>query len=170
VSASTLIPTLFKYKAWANDEILMTMKLMDEKTHADERHNAIRILNHTYLVDRIFAGNLQSLEHGYTATNTTDTPTLEQLGLAVKKSDQWYFEYVSKLEPSELNENIDFTFTDGAPGRMSREEMLAHVVLHGGYHRGAIGRILARLSITPPRDVFTGFLHFAEPATRRRVA
>jgi uncharacterized damage-inducible protein DinB len=170
VNASPLIATLFKYKAWANDEILTTMKLLDEKAHPDDRHTAIRILNHTYVVDRIFAGNLQQLEHGYTATNTNDTPTLEQLESAVKKSDQWYLEYVSNLGPSELKENIDFTFTDGASGRMSREEMLAHVVLHGGYHRGAIGRILAQLSITPPRDVFTGFLHIAEPAARRRVA
>jgi uncharacterized damage-inducible protein DinB len=161
---------MFRYEAWANDEILTTMKLLDEKAHPDERHTAMRILNHTYVVDRIFAGNLQRHQHGYTATNTTDTSTLEQLGLAVKKSDQWYLEYVSTLEPSALSESIDFTFTDGALGRMSREEMLAHVVLHGGYHRGAIGRIFAQLSITPPRDVFTGFLHIAEPAARRRVA
>ena len=32
--------------------------------------------------------------------------------------------------------------------RMSREEMLAHVATHGGYHRGAVGRILSQLSLT----------------------
>ena len=78
-------------------------------------------------------------------------------------------DYVSKLNPENLGESIDFTFTDGAPGRMSREEMLSHVVLHGGYHRGAVGRLMAQLSIAPPRDVFTGFLHLSEPTARRRV-
>jgi uncharacterized damage-inducible protein DinB len=170
VNALTLIGSMINYKALANDEILTTMKQLDERAHPDERHTAIRILNHTYVVDRIFAGNLQRLEHGYMATNTTDTPTLERLESAVKKSDQWYLDYVLNLEPSKLSESIDFKFTDGTLGRMSREEMLAHVVLHGGYHRGAIGRILAQLSIAPPRDVFTGFLHVAEPAARRRVA
>ena len=170
MNASPLIATLFKYKAWANIEILTALKLLDEKAHPDERHAAIRILNHTYVVDRIFAANLQRLEHGYSATNTTETPTLEELELAIKESDRWYLEYVTTLEPGALSESIDFTFTDGALGRMLREEMLAHVVLHGGYHRGAIGRILAQLSIKPPRDVFTGFLHIAEPAARRRVA
>jgi uncharacterized damage-inducible protein DinB len=169
VNASPLLATWFKYKLWANGEILAAIKLLDEKAHSDERHTAIRILNHTYVVDRIFAAHLQRLEHGYAATNTTDTPMLEQLESAVKKSDQWYLEYLSNLEPSALSVSIDFTFADGALGRMSREEMLAHVVLHGSYHRGAIGRILAQLSITPPRDVFTGFLHIAEPAARRRV-
>jgi uncharacterized damage-inducible protein DinB len=169
VSVSTLITTMFQYKAWANDEILTTMKLFEHEAQAAERHTAIRILNHTYVVDRICAANLQRLKHEYAATNTTDTPTLEQLDSAVKESDQWYVDYVSKLNPEDLNESIDFTFTDGALGRMSREEMLSHVVLHGGYHRGAIGRIMAQLSITPPRDVFTGFLHISEPTARRRV-
>jgi len=168
VNASPLIATLFKYKAWANDELLTTMRLLDEQAHAAQRHTAIRILNHTYVVDRIFAANLQRLEHEYTATNTTETPTLEQLDAAVRKSDRWYAEYVANLNSSQLGEVIDFTFTDGAPGRMSREEILTHVALHGGYHRGAIGRIMAQLAITPPRDVFTGYLHSAEPATRRR--
>lgn len=70
---------------------------------------------------------------------------------AVKESDHWYVDYVSRLTPEDLNESVDFTFTDGVLGRMSREEMLSHVVLHGGYHRGAIGRIMAQLSITPGR-------------------
>jgi uncharacterized damage-inducible protein DinB len=169
MSASTLLTSLFKYKAWANDEILTKMKLIEPKAQAAERHNAIRILNHTYVVDRIFAANLQRLKHEYAATNTTDTPTLEQLESAVKKSDAWYVDYVSKLSQEDLSESFDFTFTDGALGRMSREEMLSHVVLHGGYHRGAIGRILTQLSIAPGRDVFTGFLHLSEPSARRRV-
>jgi uncharacterized damage-inducible protein DinB len=169
VSASTLVTSLFKYKAWANAEILERMKSFEQEAQATERHSAIRILNHTYVVDRIFAANLQRLKHEYTATNTTDTPTLEQLESAIETSDAWYVDYVSKLNPENLSESIDFAFTDGALGRMSREEILTHVVLHGGYHRGAIGRIMAQLSIAPGRDVFTGFLHLSEPTTRRRV-
>ncbi len=169
MSASSVVTSLFKYKAWANEQILAAMKQFDAKLHATERHNAIRILNHTYVVDRIFAANLQRLSHEYTATNTADTPTLDELAAGVKASDQWYVEYVGKLDSRELGESIDFTFTDGAPGRMAREEMLMHVVLHGGYHRGAIGRIMAQLSMSTPRDVFTGYLHGAEPAARRRL-
>jgi uncharacterized damage-inducible protein DinB len=93
---------------------------------------------------------------------------LEQLESAIKTSDVWYIDYVSKLTPETLTESIDFAFTDGALGRMSREEMLSHVVLHGGYHRGAIGHILSQLSIPPGRDVFTGFFHLSEATTRRR--
>ena len=51
---------------------------------------------------------------------------------------------------------------------MSREEMLGHVVTHGGYHRGAVGRVMAQVSVAPPRDIFTVYLHRAEPERRGR--
>ena len=78
------------------------------------------------------------------------------------ESDKWYVDYVSKLAPDELRDRIDFTFTDGAPGRMSREEMLAHVLLHGDYHRGGISYILAQLQHATPKP-FT-----STPASARK--
>jgi hypothetical protein len=86
-------------------------------------------------------------------------------------SDRWYVDNaLAAVWPVELQESIDFTFTYGALGRMLREEILTRVVIHGGYHRGVIGRILARVSITPSRDLFTGYLNGADPTARRRVA
>ena len=55
-------------------------------------------------------------------------------------------------------------------GQMSRAEMLLHLVTHGGYHRGAIGRILVQCGITPPRDTLTTFLHRCEPGRRGDAA
>src|SRR5262249_28937080 len=86
----------------------------------------------------------------------------------IKTSDQWYIDYVSGLDEAELAERIDFTFTDGLPGRMSREEMLMHVTVHGEYHRGQISLIMMENSITPPGDGFTSYLHKAESTARRR--
>lgn len=142
------------------------METLDPAAHADERHAAIRIFNHTYVVDRIFAAHLTGGTHAYEATNTTETPTLGALRAMVAASDQWYVDYAGSLAPALLREAITFAFTDGGNGRMTREEMLIHVATHGGYHRGAIGRILAQLSIAPPRDIFTAYLHRAEPARR----
>jgi uncharacterized damage-inducible protein DinB len=72
------------------------------------------------------------------------------------------------VRPENLSESIDFTFTDGALGRMSRQEMLAHLVLHGDYHRGAISQIMTQLHLPTPKP-FTGFLHISEPTARRRA-
>jgi uncharacterized damage-inducible protein DinB len=92
------------------------------------------------------------------------------LSAAIKTSDQWYIDYVSGLDETQLAERTDFTFTDGWPGRMSREEMLMHVTVHGEYHRGQISLIMMQNSITPPADGFTSYLHKTEASIRRRAA
>jgi uncharacterized damage-inducible protein DinB/putative sterol carrier protein len=157
---------VFSYKAKANDEIVATMRQFDDASPAKEI--AIRVLSHTYVVDRIFAANLTGAEHGYTSPNTSHAPSLEELSAAIKTSDQWYIDYVSRLDEAQLAERIDFRFTDGLPGRMSREEMLMHVTVHGEYHRGQISLIMMENSITPPADGFTSFLHKSEASSRRR--
>jgi len=166
MSAFSLLQSLFEYKAWANRELFAELEKLDATAHAAERHTAIRLLNHIYVVDRIFAAHLAGEAHTYTGTNTPETPEFEDLRAAVVASDQWYLDYLRELGPDALEEPIRFTFTDGAKGCMSREEMLAHVITHGGYHRGAVGRIMAQMSVPPPRDIFTVFLHGAEPGRR----
>jgi uncharacterized damage-inducible protein DinB/putative sterol carrier protein len=159
---------LFRYKAQANDEVLAAMRLFDDASPA--REIAIRILSHTHVVDRIFAANLTGTGHGYTSANRNEAPTLEELSGAIRTSDRWYIDYVSRLDDAQLAERIDFTFTDGEPGRMSREEMLMHVTIHGASHRGQLGWIMMENSIAPPADGLTSYLHKAEASARRRPA
>src|SRR5215469_15231320 len=157
---------IFSYKAKANDEMLAAMRQFAEASPAKEI--AVRVLSHAYAVDRIFAANLRRAEHGYTSPNPSQAPSLDDLSAAIKSSDRWYLDYVSGLDEAQLAERIDFTFTDGLPGRMSREEMLMHVTVHGEYHRGQISLIMMENSITPPGDGFTSFLHKTEASSRRR--
>jgi uncharacterized damage-inducible protein DinB len=165
-----LFTSLFNYKAWANEELFALMQTVDEAKHKDERHSCIRLLNHIRVVDRIFAAHLTRTKHSYTATNTKETPTLDELTQSVATSDRWYVDFVSSLDKESLSEPIEFVFTDETNARMSREEMLMHVIAHGTYHRGAVGRILSQIGIAPPRDLFTGFLHKTEPQRRERNA
>src|SRR4029077_6299829 len=101
--------------------------------------------------DRIFVANLRRMRHRYTATGAAEAPAVEELFNGVRETDQWYVEYVARLSSEDLGEAIEFTFPDGAQGRMSREEMLAHVITHGNYHRGEVGHILSQLSLARPR-------------------
>ena len=45
--------------------------------------------------------------------------------------------------------------------------MLAHVITHGAYQRGNVGQVLKSISVAPPRDLFTKFLHVSEPGRRQ---
>lgn len=42
---------------------------------------------------------------------------------------------------------------------MRRSEMLLHLLTHGSYHRGMVGRTLAEAGIQPPKDSLTVYLH-----------
>ena len=160
--SNTLLQSLFRQKAGITDEFFTVL----DTVAAGDRHEALRLMNHIHIVDRIFAAHLLGEPHGYTATNTPETPALEALHMAVRETDRWFIEQAGMLTPVQLAETVTFTFTDGLRGCMSREEMLAHVITHGSYHRGEVGQMLKRLSIAPPRDLFTAYLHHAEPQRR----
>ena len=102
----------------------------------------------------------------FCATNTPETPPLDVLRTAIHALDAWYLDYVASLSQADGEAVLSFNFVDGDKGQMNRAEMLLHLVTHGGYHRGAIGRLLVQCGITPPRDTLTTFLHRSEPERR----
>lgn len=167
--SSTLL-SLFRYKAWADGELLDALTTLDAAQDGEAHHTALRIFNHIHVVDAIFQGNLLGEPHGFSATNTPETPTLAILRSAIGKLDAWYLDYVAGLSQADGEAVLSFNFVDGDKGQMSRAEMLLHLVTHGGYHRGAIGRVLVQCGITPPRDTLTTFLHRSEPGRRGHSA
>lgn len=158
---------LFRYKAWANDHLLTALARLEDSSPITTL--AIKALSHTYVVDRIFAAHLRREAHAYTSANLSEMPTLEDLSADLRRSDQEYIDYASTLDRDQLAERIDFAFTDGAVGRMSREEMLMHVVTHGTGHRGQVSAVMLLNSVPPAKDGFTTYLHEAEASTRRRA-
>ncbi|MDR6859479.1 DinB family protein [Variovorax guangxiensis] len=158
---------LFRYKAWANDQLLTALARLGDNSPITAL--AIKALSHTYVVDRIFAAHIRREAHAYTSANLSEIPTLEDLSADLRRSDQEYIDYVSTLNHDRLAERIDFTFTDGAVGRMSREEMLMHVVTHGTGHRGQISAVMLLNSVPPAKDGFTTYLHEAQALTRRQA-
>jgi uncharacterized damage-inducible protein DinB len=159
---------LFQFKAWADDTLLATLAKVGKGSSVNDL--AIKALSHTYVVDRIFAAHLRGEQHGYQSANLDEMPTLEQLSRDIRASDQEYIGYVAKLGTRELSEKVDFAFTDGAPGRMSREEILQHVITHGVGHRGQVSALLLLNGLPAAADGFTTYLHQAEPVARRRAA
>lgn len=167
VQVSTL-ERLFRHKAQANRDMLAAMAGFEDGSPAKEV--ALRTLSHTWVVDRIFAAHLTGSSHGFSAANDAAAPSLTELSVEIAASDRWYVDYVSRVTPPQLVEVIDFTFTDGALGRMSREEMLMHLITHGCGHRGQVGWMMMEAGVTPPTDGLTTYLHTAEAAARRRRA
>ena len=172
MSAGQLLSRMLRYQAWANQEMLQAMKGLDAERHAEERHLALRLMNHCLVVNKIFAAHLTGDSHGFAADNTPETPTLDTLRAELAAVDHWYLDYVSTITPEMLSQSLPFAFTDGDKGYMTREEMLTHVVTHGGYHRGEVGRIMIQASarsgqsLSLPWDTYAVHLHGTEPWRR----
>lgn len=157
---------LFAYKAWANRELFARLQTLDRPEQAATLQNAVRTLDHIHVVDGIFRAHLLGQPHGLGGTRGAELPGLDALQLDVADTDAWYLGYVQGLQPAQLGEWLDFTFTDGDAGRMTREEILLHITAHGAYHRGNVGQMLKEIGVAPPRDLFTKFLHQSEPQRR----
>ena len=170
MSTATLLTTLLRHKAWADEGLMAGLSALDDDAGRGELDTALRLLHHAHIVDRIFVAHLQRASHGYAATQADETPPRETLFEAIRQTDHWLVGHAARLDELDPDEPIAFRFTDGTAGTMSRAEMLAHLVAHGGYHRGEIGRILTRLTGSSPRDTLTGYLHETEPARRAHAA
>lgn len=159
---------LFRFKAWANDELLTGLGRLGGQPHVTAL--AVKALSHSLVVDRIFAAHLRGTAHGYTSANLDDMPALEDLAADIRSTDREYIDYVSTLDREQLAERIEFEFTDGARGCMSREELLLHVIVHGAGHRGQVSALLLLNALPAAKDGFTTYLHESEPARRERAA
>jgi uncharacterized damage-inducible protein DinB len=115
--------TLFRYKAWADAELMTLLcQPVDTLNEAGQaqHHQALRLMNHIHVVDRIFIAHLTGQAHAYTATNTPDTPTPEQLSWDMADTAAWLLDFANHTTPAGLNERVPFTFTDGDHGNMSQ--------------------------------------------------
>lgn len=165
MSTSTLLISLYEQKAAIDREFFAALAIAPLSD--EHRHTALRTLNHIHTVDRIFAAHLRGERHGFAASNTEATPTLDELRASVEQVDGWYVDYVRALPPEQFEEVLSFRFTDGDAGRMSREEILAHVIHHASHHRGNVGMLMKLVDTPPPRDLFTRYLHQHEPERRK---
>jgi len=166
MSSKTLLQSLLRYKTWADDNLIAGLAALVGECRRDGEEAAIATFHHAYVVDRIFASHLQGTVHGYRSLGMEMPVSVATLFDEMRASDCWYTSYLADLDEADLAQPIRFVFMDGKPGLMTREEILGHVIAHGGYHRGEVGRILTQLTGTSPRDTFTGYLHEAEPVRR----
>ena len=156
--ADRVLVSLFEHKAWCNARLAEA--LAAAPADVDRRRWAVVLFtfDHTAIVDKVFKARLMGEAPAVASTVATTWPDLAALTAAMAETDAWYLDYARRATPAELEQTIDFAFVDdGAPGRMTRGDMLAHVITHGASHRGAIGKMLETLGVTGASDMVTTF-------------
>ena len=156
---------LSRYNAWANRLIFEAVAALPageaEKPRQSLFRNMVHMLNHNYVIDRIFQAHLQGREHGYTARNTPDHPPLAELWRAQQEIDTWYIAWSDDLTPAAGDEKVRFTYVGGGQGAMTRGEILLHIVNHTSYHRGFVADLFFQVPARPPTTDLTVYLRDA---------
>ena len=154
-----LLTSLFRYKAWANRGLIDALETIPEDADRRQRAVIVLTLDHTSLVDRIFKARILGETPPFESVVSDRVPALGDLRRTMTATDAWYVDYVGSTSSAELDEVVEFTYVaDGEPGRMTKGEMLGHVLTHANSHRGQIGELLGRLGVDGPPDMLTTFL------------
>ena len=159
-----MLISLFEHKAWCNAQLAQA--LLAAPADVDRRQWAVVLFtfDHTNIVDRVFKARLTGDAPDVASTVATAWPDMAALTETMAQTDAWYLDYARDVTAAELDSAVEFAFVDdGAPGRMTRGDMLAHVITHGASHRGAIGKMLEGLGIPGASDMVTTFRHSGAP-------
>jgi len=154
------LTSVFEYKAWANQALLDVLDAAPESTNLAELARIRITLDHTNVVDQLFKARIEGKPEPFTGVISPKTPSLTELREVMRATDAWYVDFTCAASGAELEEIVEFTFVDDRTrGRMSKGEMLGHVLTHANSHRGAIGATLGTLGLKAPADMVTTFLH-----------
>jgi uncharacterized damage-inducible protein DinB len=145
---------LTRYNAWANQVIFDAVAALPEGEATKPRKslfkNMVHMLNHNYVIDRIFQAHLEGRVHGYPARNTPDHPPLAELWRAQQEIDAWYVAKYDAMTAGDLASVVRFSFVGGGEGAMTRGEILLHIVNHTSYHRGFVAEMFYQVPARPP--------------------
>jgi uncharacterized damage-inducible protein DinB len=156
---------LARYNAWANKLIFEAVAWLPEGEALKPRQtlfrNIVHMLNHNYVIDRIFQAHLEGRAHGYTARNTPDHPPLAELWRAQQEIDAWYIAWSDGMTDEALAQTVSFTFVGGGQGVMTRGEILMHITNHTTYHRGYVADLFYQVPARVPTTDLPVFLRDA---------
>lgn len=155
---NSILAQLMTHKKWVDMslyEILYTSVYQDRP---DLVKKTLYWLNHIHIVDQIFKSHMLGEPSYFSSTESNSFAPLPELHKAVETLDQWLIDYAQTLNEEAANEVVNFIFTDGDNGSMSRMQMLMHLSSHGLYHIGVTTQELANQDLPVPPLLFTTYL------------
>ena len=125
---------LYQYDYWANQEVIESLSV------ASPPEKAISLLGHIFAAQQIWLARLKEQDSSV-FTVWPDFTLAECRGLMESMERQWAH-FLDDLPPARYPETVAYRNTAGESFQTPRGEILTHVIIHGGYHRGQIATLL----------------------------
>ncbi|MEM1428348.1 MAG: DinB family protein [Pseudomonadota bacterium] len=140
------IHRMVAYMAWADDVMLRTAEQLPEHVLTAERDTLFRSISgtfdHTLVVAEMFRAHLEGRSHPHRARHRARALPFPDVAAGLRAMNAHYVALAQGWTDADLAQPVHFTFVDGGPGCMSREDILLHLVNHATYHRGFVSTLL----------------------------
>jgi uncharacterized damage-inducible protein DinB len=139
---------LFAFNAWANLRVLGAAEALtaDQFTKSmGSSFSSVRdTLAHIWACEWLWLERVQGRSPA-SLPDAKEFADLASLRTRWAELDKRWLEYVSRLDETELEEEIEYKTLSFGPARNPRWQMIQHVVNHGTYHRGQVTTLLRQL-------------------------
>jgi uncharacterized damage-inducible protein DinB len=129
---------MLRYTSWANERILAALR---EQPAAQAE--GLPLLAHLLAAEHVW---LTRLLQAPAKLPVWPQLSLEECAALVTENVAGYAALLRDLAGKDLTVKVEYRNTKGEAFATPVEEMLTHVVIHGGYHRGQIAKALGRAS------------------------
>ena len=139
---------LFAYNAWANREALESLR------NSSSPPKALRFFCHIMAAEHLWHTRLL----GKSTQGFVVWPewTVEQCGTEFTKVIERWDTYLAGMTPKMLDHSIAYTNTMGEAWQNMVSDILTHVIIHSGYHRG---QIAADIRASGGEPAYSDYIH-----------
>jgi uncharacterized damage-inducible protein DinB len=157
------IRKLFAYNAWATNrmfEALARIPEADYKRNLKSSHGSLQgTATHLVAAEKIWLSRLVKKPEPALMTRE-DAPSLQSLKKTWEDVAARTARFVSSLEDSSLEGDLEYVTTEGKNFTNSLVQILQHVVNHSSYHRGQIAGMMRQVGAEPVHtDLIAFFRH-----------
>jgi uncharacterized damage-inducible protein DinB len=124
---------LFSHMRWADSQVLERLQTADEP-------DALRLLAHVLGATEVWLTRLEGRDSRQ--LEVWPAYDLAECGRVAAEVHPALERYLETLPEAQLHEPFEYRNQQGAPFTSARVDILTHMAMHGGYHRGQIARVL----------------------------
>ncbi len=151
------IKKLYAHIFWADARVVESFL-----TLPDSGVRALEIFGHVLGAEHVWLARLRQQP---ASVPVWPTLSIEQCSTLALQNQQGYNQFIDSLDSHDFGREIAYTNSAGLTFRSTVEDILLHVALHGGYHRGQVALLVRSSGNTPAGTDYIAFVRGAPAAT-----
>ena len=139
---------LFRYDAWANEEVLRSLRTM-----GDPPARAVKLLAHILSAQWLWLERMKGLRQSLPVWPEW---TLEEIEAQLPRLKRGWKVFLGEKKPPELALRFQYTNSKGEHFSNTIGDTAMHVAMHAAYHRGQIAMVVRDAGGEP---AYTDYIH-----------